>query len=248
MRASRTPGPTPATPLHIQVRETIRRQVRDGELIDKHGRLMTEAELGKHFGVSRITIRNAIRPLVDEGMFARARGRGTFLRTNQPENWVGKLMGFSETIRDAGYRPGAKVLQQGMTNRHDAGAREQLRERAVWQLKRLRLADETPIAVEHAFYPPDIGLELEKRDLTSILMYRVFETDLGLDIKEAIQTIGAAVADARTAKLLGVEAGHPLLSMERLTMGAGDRPLELLRSVYLPDYFRLSINLTRRRA
>src|SRR5258708_35077525 len=81
-------------PLHIQVRETIRRQVRDGELIDKTGRLMTEAELGRHFGVSRITIRNAISPLVDEGMFARARGRGTFLRSNQPENWVGKLMGF----------------------------------------------------------------------------------------------------------------------------------------------------------
>ena len=82
-------------PLHIQVRETIRRQVKDGELIDKTGRLMTEAELGRHFGVSRITIRNAISPLVDEGMFARARGRGTFLRSNQPENWVGKLMGFS---------------------------------------------------------------------------------------------------------------------------------------------------------
>ena len=172
-------------PLHIQVRETIRRQVRDGELIDKTGRLMTEAELGRHFGVSRITIRNAISPLVDEGMFARARGRGTFLRSNQPENWVGKLMGFSETIRDAGYQAGAKVLQQGMTNRHDAGVRDQLQERAVWQLKRLRLADDIPIAIEHAFYPPDIGLELEKRDLTSIIMYSVFEDELGHAIKEA---------------------------------------------------------------
>ena len=171
-------GPTATAsslPLHIQVRETIRRQVKDGELIDKTGRLMTEAELGRHFGVSRITIRNAITPLVDEGMFARARGRGTFLRSNQPENWVGRLMGFSETIRDAGYQPGAKVLQQGMTNRHDAGVREQLQERAVWQLKRVRLADDIPIAIEHAFYPPDIGLELEKRDLTSIIMYSVFE-------------------------------------------------------------------------
>src|SRR5215218_6202221 len=133
------PAETSATPLHIQVRETIRRQVRIGELIDKTGRLMTEAELGKHFGVSRITIRNAIKPLVDEGMFERERGRGTFLRTNQPENWVGRLMGFSETIKDAGYQPGAKVLLQGMTNRHDAEVRNQLRERAVWQLKRVRL-------------------------------------------------------------------------------------------------------------
>jgi GntR family transcriptional regulator len=235
-----------SVPLHIQVRETIRRQVKEGALIDKRGRLMTEAELGRHFGVSRITIRNAISPLVDEGMFARTRGRGTFLRSNQPENWVGKLMGFSETIRDAGYHAGAKILQQGMTNRHDPNVRAQLRERAVYQLRRLRLADDTPIAIEHAFYPPDIGLEIEKRDLTSIIMYSVFEDELGQPIKEAKQTIGAALADAASAKLLGVKAGSPLLSIERLTIGMDERPLELLRAVYLPDYFRLSINLTRR--
>jgi GntR family transcriptional regulator len=154
-------------------------------------------------------------------------------------------MGFSETIRDAGYAAGAKVLQQGMTNRHDAEVKEQLRERAVWQLKRVRFADDTPIAIEHAFYPPDIGLELEKRDLVSILMYRVFEEELGHRIKDAKQTIGASLADATSAKLLGVKAGSPLLAIERLTLGTEGRPLELLRAVYLPDYFRLSISLTR---
>ena len=78
------------------------------------------------------------------------------------------------------------------------------------------MADDIPIAIEHAFYPPDIGLELEKRDLTTIIMYSVFENELGLVIEEATQTIGAALADAPTAKLLGVKAGSPLLSMERL--------------------------------
>ncbi|OSJ09284.1 hypothetical protein BST63_36055 [Bradyrhizobium canariense] len=235
-----------STPLHVQIRESIRSQVRDGKLIDATGRLMTEAELGRHFSVSRITIRNAIAPLVNEGMFDRSRGRGTFLRSNQPENWVGRLMGFSETIRDAGYHAGARILQQGMTNRHDAAVREQLRERAVWQLKRLRLADETPIAIEHAFYPPEIGLELEKRDLVSIIMYRVFEDELGLTIKDAQQTISADLADAGSAKLLGVKVGSPLLAIERVTFGREGRALELLRAVYLPKFFRLSISLTRR--
>src|SRR6478672_5848456 len=246
LSAATPPVAAGSAPLHIQIRESIRRQVREGELIDENGRLMTEAELGRHFGVSRITIRNAISPLVDEGMFARSRGRGTFLRSNQPENWVGRLMGFSETIRDAGYQAGAKVLQQGMTNRHDTGVLNQLRERAVWQLKRLRLADDIPIAIEHAFYPPDIGLELEKRDLTSIIMYSVFEDELGHAIKEANQTIGASLADTTSAKMLGVKVGSPLLSMERLTLSKDERPLELLRSIYLPNYFRLSISLTRR--
>jgi GntR family transcriptional regulator len=233
-------------PLHVRIREIIRRQVREGGLIDESGRLMTEAELVKLFGVSRVTIRNAIKPLVDEGMFERGRGRGTFLRSNQPENWMGRLMGFSETIKDAGYEPGAEILSQGMTNRHDATVREMLKERAVWELKRVRLADDTRIAIEHAFYPPDIGLELEKHDLKSIVMYRFFEGELGIEIKEATQTIGATVADRSVAELLGVDEGSPLLSMERLTRSADDRPLEFLRSVYLPEYFRLTINLTRR--
>jgi GntR family transcriptional regulator len=238
----------PGTPLHIRVREEIRRKVEAGELIDGDGRLMTEAELTKFFGVSRITIRSAIRPLVEEGMFDRERGKGTYLRSNRPENWVGQLMGFSETIRDAGYVAGARILRKGMTNTHDAEVRDKVRERAVWELRRLRLADDAPIAIEHAFYPPDIGLELEQRDLISIIMYRVMENDLGFTIKEANQTIGATLADKDSAKLLGVKPGSPLLSIERLTLSSEDRPLEFLRAVYLPEYFRLSINLTRRRA
>ena len=233
-------------PLHIRIRESIRRRVRKGELVDQSGRLLTEAELVKLFGVSRVTIRHAIRPLVEEGMFARERGRGTFLRSNEPENWVGRLMGFSETIRDAGFEPGARILHKGMTNRHDPAVRDLLRERAVWELKRLRLADNTPIAIEHAYYPPDIGLELEKRDLTSIVMYRVFEEDLGLNIKEANQTISAGRADEVSAKLLGVEEASPLLAMQRLTVSADGRPLELLRSVYLPEFFQFAITLSRR--
>lgn len=239
-------GEASGAPLHRQVREAIRRQVGEGRLVDASGRLMSETALVKHFGVSRITIRDAIRPLVDEGLLARERGRGTFLRSNRSENWVGRLMGFSETIKEAGYEPGARILHQGMTNKHDPAVREQMQARAVWELRRLRLADNTPIAIEHAFYPPEIGLELEKLDLTSILMYRVFESDLGLAIKEAHQTIGATLADERDAKLLGAEVGDPLLAIERLTISSDDRPLELLRAVYLPQFFRLSINLTRR--
>ena len=232
-------------PLHVRVRESIRREVKDGRLLDGNGRLLTEAELVRHFGVSRVTIRSAIRPLVDGGLFARAPGRGTFLRTNHPENWVGRLMGFSETIRDAGFEPGARVLHRGMTNKHDDEVRELLGERAVWELKRVRLADEASIAIEHAYYPPDIGLELENRDLSSIVMYRVFEDDMKLDIKEAHQTISATRADEFSAVTLGIKVGHPLLWMQRLTTSAAGRPLELLRSLYRPDYFQFTIRLAR---
>ena len=77
-------------------------------------------------------------------------------------------------------------------------------------------------------------------------MYRVFERELGFDIKEASQTVSATLADASNAKLLDVKIGSPLISMERLTVASDGRPLEFLRSIYLPSYFHFSIKLTRK--
>lgn len=181
-------------------------------------------------------------------MFWRTRGKGTFLRSSEIENWGGTLMGFVETGWEAGFRPGGQIVHQGMTNRHDAAVAAALRERAVFELRRLRFANETPVAIEQAFFPPDIGLELVKRDLADAAIYRVFEDELGFEIKEATQTIGATLADSEQAQRLGLQPGHPLTFVERLTIDVEDRPLELLRAVYVPERHRFSIKLTRRAA
>ena len=239
MNNAAQPEEASSTPLHIQVRETIRRQVKVGELIDKTGRLMTEAELGKHFGVSRITIRNAIKPLVDEGMFERERGRGTFLRTNQPENWVGRLMGFSETIRDAGYQPGAKVLLQGMTNRHDAGVRNQLRERAVWQLKRRaarrRHSDRDRARILSARHRAGAG---EARSHLDRDVSRVRRANSDLPSRKRRRP---SAPRSPTPPAPSCSASRPAAPCCRSSASPSTptaRPLELLRSVYLPDYFQ----------
>ena len=232
-------------PLHIQVREMIRQQSLSGELIDREGRLPTETRLVEHFGVSRMTIRSALAPLVEEGLLDRARGRGTFLRSNQSERWMGRLLGFQELIKEAGFEPGAEVLLYGM-RKADENVQASLKERAAWELRRVRYADEVPTAIEHAFYPPDIGLELEGRDLVNIMMYRVFEEELGLPIKQGIQTIGARIATEEEQELLGLEGPAALVSMTRLLISTDDRPVEFLSSVYRPDIFQFSINLTRR--
>lgn len=237
-----------SVPLHVQVRRLIRAKAREGTLVDADGRLKTEAELGSIFGVSRITIRNALQPLVDEGMFSRARGRGTFLRSGELENWGGALIGFVESGQEAGFEPSGAILHQGLTNRLDAAVTVALKERAVFELRRLRFADGTPVAIEQAFYPPDIGLELEKRDLTEAAIYRIFEDELGFEIKEAVQMIGATLASREQAEQLDFEPGQPLTSIERTTFDSDGRPLEFLRAVYVPARHNFSIRLTRRGA
>lgn len=237
-----------ATPLHVQVRRLIRQNAVDGVLIDSNGRLSTENELIEIFRVSRITVRNALRALVDEGLFSRTRGRGTFLQSPGIENWGGTLTGFVEAGHEAGFDPDGEILAQGMTKTFPRAVGEALSEKVLFELRRLRLANGMPLAVEHAFYPPEIGVDLQSRDLRLAAVYRIIEDDLNLTVKEAHQSLSATLADADTARHLQIEQGSPLITVERLTTDVNDRPLEHLSAAYVPDRYSFSITLARRRA
>lgn len=232
-------------PLHLQVRNIIRQEALRGELADPDGKMPTEAELMERFEVSRVTIRNALQTLVEEGMLVRERGRGTFLKTNQVENWVGRLMGFTETIKAAGFQPGAKILEKGLTSQLPNRVREGLHTNEAWQLKRLRYADDNPIAIEHAFFPVEIGLQLEREDLTSIAMYRFFEEKLGFSLKKAKQMISAVNADKNEANQLDVIENEALLYIERISYSSEHKPVEFLKAVYRPDYYQYMVQLSR---
>src|SRR5690625_3136561 len=80
-------------PLKIQLRDIIRSLLLNKQLVKSDGQIVAELELVKMFNVSRVTVRSALQMLVEEGVIIRERGRGTFLRNNYPENWMGKLMG-----------------------------------------------------------------------------------------------------------------------------------------------------------
>lgn len=234
-------------PLHARVRAAIKERAVVGDLVDETGRLKTEAELTEIFDVSRVTIRNAIAPLVEEGVFIRRRGSGTFLRTNVTESWIGSLLGLQEVAEIENYKVGAEILSQGMTADQSVRISQALQERAVWQLTRLRTANDDPIAIEKAHYPPEIGLSLEKHNLKDIKVYKVLEQELGIDVVKARQDIHAKLADDQEAALLGVPVGAPLLTSIRQTLTARDRVVEYLETTHHPDMFQMSIELVRRR-
>ncbi len=239
--------PKGTQPLHAKVRAALKQRAVVGDLVDETGRLKTESELTEIFDVSRVTIRNAIAPLVEEGVFVRRRGAGTFLRTNVTESWVGSLLGLQEIAEIEGYKVGAKILSQGMTADHPARIAQALQERAVWHLTRLRTADDVPIAIERAHYPPEIGLSLEKHNLNDIKVYKVMEQELGIDVVKARQDIRAKLADEQDANLLDVPVGTPLLTSIRQTLTARDRVVEYLETTHHQDRFQMSIELVRRR-
>ncbi len=233
-------------PLKIQLRDIIRNKMANKELVDQEGKVATEHELMEQFNVSRVTVRSALQMLVDEGVIVRERGRGTFLRTNHPENWVGRLMGFSETIMESGMKPGAEILLKGITKDLDVHTKENLNISEAWQLKRLRSSGDIPIAIEHAFFPQEYQKYLEKEDLTSLAVYKYLEDELNIYLQDARQVISAKKANKEEAKLLEVEENEALLHIKRTTFTETNKPVEFLSAVYRPDYFQYLIKLSRR--
>jgi GntR family transcriptional regulator len=232
-------------PLHYQLREIIRFESLNGDLVDENGKIPTENDLIKRFQVSRITVRQALNTLVEQGFIYRERGKGTFLKTNQAENWSGKLMGFAETIHAAGWKPGAQVMAYGKVKKVTQNVQRKLLTSSVWELKRLRFADNIPIAIEHSYFPKRIGKMFEKQDLSSILVYKYIESQPNILLRNGKQFISAKNASLKEAEVLNISEGAALLSIERTIYSADQQPIEYLNAIYTPEYFTYLVDLSR---
>lgn len=233
-------------PLHYQLTEVLRSSILNGTLVDDDEKMPSESQLSEHFNVSRITVRNAVKTLVDEGLVWRGRGKGTFIKNNKSENWVGKLMGFSEILVSAGFKPGGKVLYKGFVEKAPKKVFQQLKTRKLWELKRLRYADDHPIAIEHSYFLESIGEQLEQtNDLDHLLIYNFLENNLKTKINNAKQLISAINADKEDAKLLEIKEGNALLSIERVTSSYDGKNIEFLNAVYRPDFYHYYVDLNR---
>jgi GntR family transcriptional regulator len=183
--------------------------------------------------------------LEDEGILRRERGRGTFLQTNQAENWSGQLLGFSEAIRGIGMEPGSEVLAYGTVKEVPETVKSHLQLDELWELKRLRYADNVAIAIEHNYFPMEVGRQLEEQDLLTVTIYKFIESEAGITLRNGKQLISAINANKEEAELLDVAEGSALLSIERVIYDAAQNPIEYLKAVYRPDHFQYTIHLHR---
>jgi DNA-binding GntR family transcriptional regulator len=205
--------------------------------------LPSDAELCDEFGVSRMTARNAMAPLVQAGIVQRIPGRGTFVAQQPVHRQAGSLISFSDEMRRRGRRPSSHLLTRG--TRTGTGAETVslgLRSgSAVAELVRLRLADDEPIAIEASAFAPSLAAVLEGADLEG---GSLFDTLVGAG---HVPTAGRAslVAEAATAtdaRHLRIKRGGPLLVERRLIFDQSGRPLELTESRYAADRYALEVS------
>lgn len=226
-----------------QISKTIARQIAEGE-IERGTRLMSERDLGKHFNVSRVTIRRALLDLQEHGLIEAEGARGWFVTSAVGE--PNALVGFSDMARARGLKPGSRVLgAQVRPATIDEAERLGIAPGAkLFDLERIRLLDEVPVAHERSRVVLDLAPDIALSNFASVSLYDELRR-LGIVAHSADYTLQAGAATEMDAGHLDVAAGAPLLIASAITFMQSGKAMELSHSVFRGDRYRFRTTLFR---
>ena len=226
------------TPLYQRIERELRArlaQARPGDVVP------AESMLAEEFGVARMTVRAALNALEADGLIERIQGRGTFVRQRPTPRAAGTLMSFHDQVRGWGRTPSSRLVEAELRAARAAEAAAlQLAAAAprVVSIARVRLADDVPVAIEYACFPPHLAALLD-HDLEAGSLHRALH-DLGLR-----PTLGSSPLTTQPAGLDGdrlhVPATEPLLVETRLIVDQRSTPLEYTISRYVGSRYALQV-------
>ncbi len=230
--------------LYHQMKEALAGRIRSKDW-RPGDRIPTEGELGEQYGVSRITVRQALAELVHDGLLIRRQGKGTFVAVPRIEQSLMSFYSFTEEFRKRGFIPHNRVLDFNVQLADpDICERLDLRDPNphVYYLKRLRYADEVVMAVEATYLSRDLFPGLSREMLDDHSLYEIMHQKYGVGHTSADESFGATLISAEEALYFGLQEGSPAIDLERITF-EGDRRIEYTRSVVRGDKFRFRMQL-----
>lgn len=209
-----------------------RGQLRPGE------RLGAERDLATALGVSRSTVRHALAALEGAGVVRRVPGRGggTFVRQQKVERDLSRVVGVPALLRQQGMTAGSRIVSTGLVVADDetAEALGLAADAYVIDLVRIRLADGTPISLEHVRLPARMFPDLLDQPLGGSL-YELLQERYGTVPGEALEHIEVIPAGADEASILLLDQGAPLLSITRTTKDADGNAFEFSHDLFRAD-------------
>ncbi|MEH7252835.1 GntR family transcriptional regulator [Neobacillus niacini] len=225
-------------PIYHQLEEYIKQQIENG-ILQEEAVIPSEREYAQTFQISRMTVRQAINNLVIEGYLTRQKGRGTFVKKKKVEQELQGMTSFTENMLSRGINPSSTLLSFQIIHADKKTAFDLNIEEneSVYKIKRIRLADGSPMAIETAYIPVELvpGLTEENSNLS---LYQYIEENLALTISEATQEIEASIAGSVDAEILEITIGDPLLLIKRISYLLDEIPFELVKSIFRADRYR----------
>lgn len=231
--------------LHSQIKEILKTRILEGVYATGQ-RMPSESELMSAFGVSRITVRQAMLVLQSEGLVYSVHGKGTFVSRPRAFQNLGSLQGFGSAMRQMGYETHSRVLSiKAMRPTQEIQEILKLKKGAkVNELRRLRFLNREPISVDISYLPSELGERLAKEDLANRDVFSILENNFQIPLGHAdLQINSMILEDDSLASLLRADLGSPILYIERTIHTAQGEPLEFEKLYYRGDAFQFKVRV-----
>jgi GntR family transcriptional regulator len=232
-------------PIYYQLIEQIQEKIEKG-LLKPGDAIPSEREFSEKYQISRMTVRQALTHLVNNGYLHRLQGKGTFVAEQKMEQPLQGLTSFTEDMTARGMKPDSHIIQFEMIPSTAQIAKQlSINEYApVYEIKRVRLADEVPMALETTYISANLVKGLTE-EIVNQSLYAYMENKLNLEIDYGSQMIEASIADTLEAQYLNIQAGAPILLIQRNTFLQDGTPVELVKSSYRADRYKFMIQMKR---
>lgn len=229
-------------PRYFQIFQDIYNKIEEG-IYNNGDKLPSETELCGYYKVSRGTIREALKYLMQHGLVVSERGRGTFITTNKIEQDVNHLMGFTEVMQKHNKTASGRIVEINIKKPNPAVKKimKLKDDEMVVRIIRIRYGDDKPMIIErsyysHSLFKPILEFDLEQESIYDLL-YKHTDKKLG----NAVQEIEATIAAPNESELLQIDIGVPLLMMTRLILLKDGTPFEYTKDLYRADKLKFTI-------
>lgn len=232
-------------PIYHQLEEYIKNQIESGTL-EPEATIPSERELSERYQISRMTVRQALNNLVAEGFLYRQKGRGTFVSKRKVEQQLQGLTSFTEDMLSRGFKPSNTLISFEIipVDVHVAQRLKVAEHTPVYEIKRVRMADDVPMALETTYVPANLVKGLTE-EIINHSLYRYVEEKLSLIISEASQEIESAVAKDTEVMHLQIQKGAPVLLIQRTSFLEDGTPFEFVKSAYRADRYKFVHSMKR---
>ena len=223
-------------PAYIRIQDALKKKIDDG-FWEIGQRLPSERDLADDYEVSRMTLRQAITLLVEEGILERRVGSGTYVASHRVQEKMRGTTSFTEIVRSQGKTPSSQVVsyQRKPANETEIQQLQLKPSDYVVRMERVRYADNVPLVFEVASIPEKLIREFKREDITEHFFQTL--TDNGYEIGKSQQTIYAKNASERVANYLKVPKNHAVLALTQVSYFTDGRPFEYVHSQYVGDRF-----------